>query len=296
MAFPKLRLGKKTRELREKELKENQEVLNKYDTKTENLDNLKTNHVYKGPLHIIKKYTYNDHVIVKYNNRYYCVMRLFSKGKFLPFVFDVQNLGMIKAFKAGNKEGYWRMTNRFVCFSKKDNGKLHYLHNFLTKNYQGGMNRKGKDKQVIEHLNGNTLDNRMVNLVKKPDEKNNRNSNKHMIRCGNLQLFKMSEPYKTFYKENQSSYIYWLPSRYKGHQVFVSHCGPIKKRRFRSSDEKQVPKLMLKAEKHLIKEAKNYGITEEQLLTDIDPLSYRLQREYDQIVLIASKFFKLDKE
>lgn len=286
MSFPVLKLGQKARERRERERKEDEKMVRNYDCKEVKIPNsdLIANKVYQGVSASQRKYATNDYVIIEHNSSYYPVIRIKSKKKQLPLLIDLDKLDLLRDFRIDDQAGSWNLTNTYVSFSRKSNRKAVYLHNVLTENTPGGS-----EKDSIDYLNRIHLDNRMCNL-----KTSDRNRNQKIRKCASTQIDKMPQPYRDYYLQNRSKFIYWLPSRTHGHRIFAGPCGEIKEKKFSSKDPKQIPKLMEKAEQYLLTEAKRYGMTEDQITSDLDPESYRLKREYEQITQKAALFFHLD--
>jgi len=289
MSFPELKLGKKAREQEERERKEDEKVVSEYDRSEREIKDseLKVNRVYPGKKVKQRSYTVNDYVIIEHNGQFYPVIRIMSKKRWLPLVIDLDSLNTVTNFEAEGVTGNWNLANNYVSFSKKKGKTMYYLHNILKDHEPNGS---GKDS--IDHLTRIKLDNRLANLRMK--SQSDQNVNQKVRKCASTQLDKMPQPYRDYYLKNRPRYIYWLPSRTHGHRMFVGPCGSIKEKKFSSKDPKQIPKLMEKAEKYLIEEARKHGMTEDQITSELDPEAHQLKREYEQIVKKASLFFHLD--
>jgi hypothetical protein len=288
MNFPELQLGRKAQEKKRKEALEDEVIVNQYDVSEKKInDDWRANKVYPGKRVKQRSYTVNDYVIIEHNGKFYPVIRILSKKKWLPLVVDLEHLNTVVNFEAEGVSGNWNLANRYVSFSKKKGKTMYYLHNILM-NYEPD----GAGKDSVDHLNRIHLDNRLVNLQMK--SQSDQNVNQKVRKCASTQINKMPEPYRTYYLQNRPRYIYWLPSRTHGHRMFVGPCGPIKEKKFSSKDPKQIPKLMEKAEKYLMTEARKFGMTDDQITSELDTITHQLKREYTQIILKASKFFQLD--
>lgn len=268
MNFPELKLGRLAREKKHQEEKEDQKILNEYDLTEKDVLGLKINKVYEGK-DIQKDHTFNDYVIVEHNGGYYPVMKIMSKRQWFYLLMDMDQLNMVKDFKLDGREGVWGLTNNHVAFTKKDNGRLIYLYELIT----------GKG---VSHVNGIKLDNRKVNLGRKTKTK---------LKSADGQIEKLDEPYRSYYQNNKSCYVNWVPSRVHGHRIFAGPCKQIKEKKFGSKDVKMIPILMKKAERYLLTEAMKYKITEDELIYELEPEIYRLKREYDQITKKAMMIF-----
>lgn len=187
-------------------------------------------------------------------------------------------------FQAEGVSGNWNLSNKYVSFSKKKGKTSYYLYNILKDHVPNGSG-----KNSINHLNRIKMDNRLANLRMK--SQSNKNINQKVRKCVNKRIEKMPQLYRKFYLNNRSRYIYWLPSKTHGHRIFVGPCGLIKEKKFSSKDPKQIPKIIQKVENYLIIEAKKHGMTEDQIISELDPEAHQLKREYNQIVKKASLFF-----
>lgn len=289
MSFPELRLAKKARERDEKENLENIHIMNDYDVSVKSIPDskYKVNIVYDGVKVKQRSYTVNDFVIIEHNNKYYPVIRILSKKKNYPLVIDFDQLENVKGFEADGVSGNWNLTNNYVTFSKKKGTTMYYLHNILT-----GYEPDGSGKDSVDHLNRIKLDNRLANLCMK--SQSDQNVNQKVRKCSSKQLDNMPQPYRDYYLANRPRYIYWLYEKKHGHRMIVGPLGSIREKKYSSNNSDEIPTLMKKAEKYLIDEAIKNGMTEDQITSELDPVSHQLKREYTQIVMKASRLFEIE--
>jgi hypothetical protein len=263
-------------DISEKEIKSSDKLLNKQ---------------YTGVKVKQRSYTNNDYCVIENKNNNYVVMRLrtTSKGtlKWLPLVFDLDNFEFIKNFDVEGETVNWNLANNYVTFSRKNGTTMFYLHNLII-----NVNPDGSGKEFCDHLNSITLDNRKDNLVMKTQSK--QNNNQKTRKCASKSLYKMPEPYKTYFLENRPKFIYWLYDKSHGHRIVAGPVENIKEKKFSSKDPSQIPYLMKKAEDYLIDMAKQNNMSIDQITSDLEPKAHQLKREYRQIVLKESKILELN--
>lgn len=269
----------------------NQEIIDSYEYQEKKIDNTNysINVIYPGRKVKMRKRVTNDFIIIHYENKYYVVMRILSKEKFYPLVFDFEDLDLILNFEIEDFSGNWNMTNEYVTFSRKINSKSKYLHNILFDIEPNGLGEKS-----IDHLNRIKLDNRRCNLKLKTQSDQNRNQKTRKCQSKKINDY-LLEPYKSYYLENRSKFIYWMYENTHGHRIIAGPVGnKIKQKKFSSKYVKNLAKLMTKAQNYLLDEAKKNGLELHEISSDLDPKSENLKNEYLIIISIAKKFFDIE--
>ena len=291
--LPKLILSNEAKNRENLEIKEDKEIANKYEIKENKILDTQNflNKIYEGVKVKQRSYKTNDYCIIENNNNYYIVMRLRTTSnktfKWLPLVFDLDNLNKVINFKENGESGNWNLSNNYITFSRKNGTTMFYLHNIIV-----DFKPKGYGNNSCDHLNRIKLDNRNANLeIKTQSQQNN---NQKTRKCASKNIDKIPEPYRTYFLENRPKFIYWLYSKTHGHRIVVGPIDNIKEKKFSSKDPTQIPFLMKKAEMYLIEMANQYNMTIDQITSDLKPEAHKLEREYRQIVLKASRIFKID--
>lgn len=247
---------------------------------------IEINKVFDGVKVKQRSYTVNEYTIIEYNDSYFIVMKILSKKEIYYLVFDYGNLDIVKNFKIDETKGNWNLTNNYVTFSKKRNGKCIYLHNMIS-----GIEPNGSGKDSIDHLNRIKLDNRLVNLKTKSQSKQNENQDTR--KCGSKSLELIPESQREYYLKNRKKFIYWLYSNTHGHRIYAGPVGDkIKERKFSSKDPTKIPELMRKAENYLYEEAKKYNMDLNKYTSALDNKSEILKKEYEDIVQSAKIIFE----
>jgi hypothetical protein len=258
--FPKLVLGDLVKKMKDEEKNEDIDVIKSYSRiGTDIYNNLRTNFLYKQ-----EKLSY---VFVNHLENIYLVMKIRAKGRIFYPIFDLQDYKTIYEYKVPDKEdGYWTMKDTFVGYSKKNYGKVVYLHDILF----------GKK---VYYLNRNKLDNRRINIS---DIENKSN----VTKAGPSQA---NELYRDYYLSNKTDYINWFPIK-KSHIIVAGPYEDIKKRKFRAGSVKQLPVLMRRGEKYLLEEIEKRNIPVEKILIELDEENYKRKREYEHIVMKGKLF------
>lgn len=291
--LPELTLSKAAKTLETRMIKEDKEIANKYEIKEYKIPNTEKilNKSYDGVKVKQRSYKTNNYCIIENNNNYYVVMRIrtTSNGilKWLPLVFDLDNLNKVTNFEANGESGNWNLANNYVTFSRKNGTTMFYLHNSIL-----DFEPSGSGKNSCDHLNRIKLDNRKANLkIKTQSQQNN---NQKTRKCASKNIDKLPEPYKTYFLENRPKFIYWLYSNTHGHRIVAGPIDNIKEKKFSSKDPEKLPILMKKAEKYLMDMSEQYNMTIDRITSELDPVAYQLQREYRQIIFKASRILEID--
>ena len=284
--FPELRLSRLIKDREEKERLEDEQMDYCKEEKKIPSTNVYVNRVYPGVKVKQRSYMTNDYVIVEHNGLFYPVIRIKSKGSYFPLVIDLDQLDKILTYTVQSTRGNWNLTNKYVTFSVKTDGVPQYLHNVIMDRIPDGS---GKDS--IDHLNRVILDNRRVNLKLK--SQSDQNVNQRVRKCMSTKLDLLPKEYRDYYLENRPRYIYWLHSATHGNRVIAGPVGPIKEKKFSSTDSSELPSLIKIAEDYLFDEAKKLGLDLAQISSELTKEAYILKREYDQIIKKASFFFTL---